>query len=318
LPTAAKLAANTITTPGRPLPVARSDAAMLPIPAAPPVPAHHSSRTGHSRDHAPLRIAHLYPSLLNVAGDGGNLIALQRRAEWRGIAVETVAVEKDETPDFRTFDIVLFHGGQDVEMAVAARDFARKSPSLRDAAADGVVVFAVCAGLQLLGHRYISNDGEEMLGADILDLETRGGPQRFMQHAACEVTIDGVTETVVGFENHSGLTELGAGCEPFGRVIAGAGNNGRDGLEGARFRNVFATYLHGPCLPKNPWLTDELIKIAIARAEGLPRGQVFLAPLDDELESRAHEVALAKALANRGQRTALEPARLVRGQKKGR
>ena len=229
-----------------------------------------------------------------------------------------MAVEKDETPDFRKFDIVLFHGGQDVEMAVAAKDFAHKSPSLRDAAAEGVVVFAVCAGLQLLGQRYISNDGEEMLGADILDLETRGGPQRFMQHAACEVTIDGVTETVVGFENHSGLTELGAGCESFGRVIAGAGNNGRDGLEGARFRNVFATYLHGPCLPKNPWLTDQLIRIAVGRAEGLPRTQVFLAPLDDELENRAHEVALAKALANRGQRTALEPARLVRGQKKGR
>jgi hypothetical protein len=290
---------------------------MFPIPAAPPVPAPHFTRTGHSRDHAPLRIAHLYPSLLNVAGDGGNLIALQRRAEWRGIPVETVAVEKDETPDFRKFDIVLFHGGQDVEMAVAAKDFAHKSPSLRDAAAEGVVVFAVCAGLQLLGQRYISNDGEEMLGADILDLETRGGPQRFMQHAACEVTIDGVTETVVGFENHSGLTELGAGCESFGRVIAGAGNNGRDGLEGARFRNVFATYLHGPCLPKNPWLTDQLIRIAVGRAEGLPRTQVFLAPLDDELENRAHEVALAKAMANRGKRTALEPARLVRGQKIG-
>ena len=314
---AAEPAGEPITKPAQPPPVARSSAPMFPIPAAPPVPAPHFTRTGHSRDHAPLRIAHLYPSLLNVAGDGGNLIALQRRAEWRGIPVETVAVEKDETPDFRKFDIVLFHGGQDVEMAVAARDFARKSPSLRDAAADGVVVFAVCAGLQLLGHRYISNDGEEMLGADILDLETRGGPQRFMQHAACEVTIDGVTETVVGFENHSGLTELGAGCESFGRVIAGAGNNGRDGLEGARFRNVFATYLHGPCLPKNPWLTDQLIRIAVGRAEGLPRTQVFLAPLDDELENRAHEVALAKAMANRGKRTALEPARLVRGQKIG-
>jgi CobQ-like glutamine amidotransferase family enzyme len=307
----AKLAVETIRT----LPAARADVPMFPIPPAPPVPAPHFTRTGHSRDHAPLRIAHLYPSLLNVAGDGGNLIALQRRAEWRGIPVETVAVEKNETPDFRKFDIVLFHGGQDVEMAVAARDFALKAPSLRDAAADGVVVFAVCAGLQLLGHRYISNDGEEMLGADILDLETRGGPQRFMQHAACEVTIDGVTETVVGFENHSGLTELGAGCESFGRVIAGAGNNGRDGLEGARFRNVFATYLHGPCLPKNPWLTDQLIGIAIGRAEGVPRNQVFLAPLDDDLESHAHEVALAKAMANRGRRTALEPARLVRGRK---
>jgi hypothetical protein len=202
-------------------------------------------------------------------------------------------------------------------MAVAAEDFALKAPSLRAAVADGVVVFAVCAGLQLLGHRYVSNAGEEMLGAGILDLETRGGPQRFMQHAACEVTIDGATETVVGFENHSGLTQLGPGCETFGRVIAGAGNNGRDGLEGARFRNVFATYLHGPCLPKNPWLTDQLIRIAVGRAEGVLPGKVALAPLNDELEARAHEVALAKAMANRGKRTALEPARLVRGQQKG-
>ncbi|MGD0248781.1 MAG: hypothetical protein ABSB75_06980, partial [Candidatus Limnocylindrales bacterium] len=278
-------------------------------------PVVHSIRSSHSRDHKPLRIAHLYPSLLNVAGDGGNLIAIQRRAQWRGIPVEVVAVEKDETPDFRTFDIVLFHGGQDVEMAVAATDFARKAPSMREAVAEGVVVFAVCAGLQLLGHRYITNAGEVMLGAGILDLETRGGPQRFMQHAACEVTIDGVTEAVVGFENHSGLTELGPGCEAFGRVIAGAGNNGRDGLEGARSGNVFATYLHGPCLPKNPWLTDQLIRLAVGRAEGLRPARVVLAALDDEMEKRAHEVALAKAIANRGKRTALEPARLVRGQK---
>ena len=275
----------------------------------------HSPRSIHSHDHRPLRIAHLYPSLLNVAGDGGNLIAIQRRAQWRGIPVEVVAVEKAETPDFRKFDIVLFHGGQDVEMAVAAEDFALKAPSLREAVDEGVVVFAVCAGLQLLGHRYVSNAGEEMLGAGILDLETLGGPQRFMQHAACEVTIDGVTETIVGFENHSGLTTLGPGCEAFGKVIAGAGNNGRDGLEGARSRNVFATYLHGPCLPKNPWLTDQLIRIAVGRAEGVKPAKVVLAPLDDELEARAHEVAMAKAMANRGRRTALEPAKLVRGQK---
>jgi hypothetical protein len=306
---------------------ARSGKSSLPIQLAetvrsiqpePPVPvlepAHRSSRTNPSGDHRPLRIAHLYPSLLNVAGDGGNLIAIQRRAQWRGIPVEVVAVEKGESPDFRKFDIVLFHGGQDVEMGVAAADFAHKALSLREAAADGLVVFAVCAGLQLLGHRYVSNAGEEMVGAGILDLETRGGPQRFMQHAACEVTIDGVTETVVGFENHSGLTMLGPGCEEFGRVVAGAGNNGRDGLEGARWRNVFATYLHGPCLPKNPWLTDQLIRIAVGRAERVAPSAVRLQPLNDQLERRAHDVALAKAMANRGRRTALEPAKLVRGQ----
>lgn len=288
-----------------------------PLQPAPPAPAHRSGQAHHSDDHEPLRVAHLYPSLLNVAGDTGNLVAIQRRAQWRGIPVEVVPVEKGETPDFRKFDIVLFHGGQDVEMAVAAADFAHKAPSLREAAEEGVVVFAVCAGLQLLGHRYISNAGEEMLGAGILDLETRGGLQRFMQHAACEVMIDGVAETIVGFENHSGLTQLGPGCEAFGRVIAGAGNNGRDGLEGARWRNVFATYLHGPCLPKNPRLTDHLLRIAVGRSEGVPSARVHLAPLYDELERRAHDAALAKAMANRGSRTALEPAKLVRGQKVG-
>jgi CobQ-like glutamine amidotransferase family enzyme len=299
------------------LDLTNSSLSSVPAVPNPLAPALHSASSEHSRDHRPLRIAHLYPSLLNVAGDGGNLIALQRRAQWRGIPVEIVAVEKGEVPDFRTFDIVLFHGGQDVEMAVAAADFALKAASLRAAVAEGVIVFAVCAGLQLLGHRYVSNAGEEMLGAGILDLETRGGPQRFMQHAACEVELNGVKETVVGFENHSGLTELGSGCEAFGRVIAGAGNNGRDEQEGARSGNVFATYLHGPVLPKNPWLTDQLIKIAVGRAEGSSPARVSLAPLDDTLEQRAHEVALAKAMANRGKRTALEPARLVRGQKAG-
>jgi len=126
-----------------------------------------------------------------------------------------------------------------------------------------------------------------MLGAGILDLETRAGPQRFMQHAACEVTIDGVTETVVGFENHSGLTELGPGAEPFGRVIAGAGNNGRDRLEGARSGNVFATYLHGPCLPRTRGSRTISSGSRVGRAEGVRPARVVLAPLNDELEDRA-------------------------------
>ncbi len=262
-------------------------------------------------DHPPIRIAHLYSSLLNVAGDGGNVIAVERRAGWRGIPVEIVPVELGETPDLAAFDMVFIQGGQDVEMAVAAGDLQRKAPSLREAADRGVVIFAVCAGLQLLGHRYIPSIGATMEGIGILDLETRGGPQRFMQHAACDVTFADRTETVVGFENHSGLTELGPGARPFGRVVAGAGNNGRDGTEGAVRDHVYATYLHGPVLPKNPWLTDELIRVALERRVGAP---VDLAPLDDALERHAHDVALEKALRNRGRRTALEPARLVRDQ----
>jgi len=261
-------------------------------------------------DLPPLRIAHLWPRLLNVAGDGGNLMAIESRSRWRGIRFETVAIETgDPVTDFTGFDIVLVHGGQDVEMLLVAKDLAARAPALREAADAGVVMLAVCAGLQLFGHVYAPSTGESMEGAHILDLETRAGSQRFMQHAACEVTIDGHTDTVVGFENHSGVTELGPGLQPFGRVIAGAGNNGRDGLEGARRDNVFATYLHGPVLPKNPWLADVLVRIAFERRTGAP---VILAPLDDALEQRNHDVALAKALYNRGARTAVTPANLGR------
>ncbi len=261
-------------------------------------------------DLPPLRIAHLWPRLLNVAGDGGNVTAIEVRSRWRGIVTETVGYEAgDPVPDLTTFDIVFVQGGQDVEMALAAADMPRIAGALRDAADAGVVMLPVCAGLQLLGHAYIPNAGPALEGAHVLDLETRGGSQRFMQHAACEVTILGETATVVGFENHSGVTELGPGAVPFGRVVAGAGNNGRDGNEGARRDNVFATYLHGPVLPKNPWLADVLVRIALARRTG---ASVVLAPLDDAIESHNHDVALAKALRHRGERTALTPAQLHR------
>ena len=162
-------------------------------------------------DYPTLRLAHLYPSLLNVAGDGGNVMAVVQRCAWRGIPTEVVDVEVGDTPDFSTFDMVFIQGGQDVEMQVAAADLGLKAPSLREAADQGVVVFAVCAGLQLLGKRYVPSAGEPMEGLALLDLETHGGPQRFMQHVAVEMTVDGATGTVVGFENHSGLTELGPG-----------------------------------------------------------------------------------------------------------
>ena len=261
-------------------------------------------------DLPPLKIAHLYPSLLNVAGDGGNVTAIVNRAAWRGLTAEVVPVGLDETPDFASFDIVFFQGGQDVEMMVAAADLQAKGPSLREAAEAGVVMLAVCAGMQLFGHRYLPSSGEEIRGIGVLDLETRAGSTRFMQHAACLVTIDGRTETVVGFENHSGCTTLGADAQPFGQVVAGAGNNGTDGTEGARQHNVFATYLHGPVLPKNPWLADSLAQIALARWVGEP---VELAPLDDTAEVRSHGKSLQLALAHRGESTVLAPAQLARG-----
>jgi CobQ-like glutamine amidotransferase family enzyme len=260
-------------------------------------------------DQPTLRMAHLYPSLLNVAGDGGNVVAMQFRAHARGIGSTVVDIGIDDDVDFTSFDAIFFHGGQDVEMSVVADDLQNKAPSLREAADAGVLVFGVCAGLQLLGHRYIPSAGPAMAGAGVLDLETRGGTVRYMQHAACDVTIDGDTATVVGFENHSGITELGPDAAPFGIVIAGGGNNGVDGTEGARRGNVFATYLHGPVLPKNPWLTDHLLSLVMTRRTGQPYAP---APLDDTIEERNHQVAQDLAIANRGQRTALQPAQMGR------
>jgi len=256
-----------------------------------------------------IRIAHLYPSLLNVAGDGGNVIAIERRAGWRGIATEVVPVDFGEATDLTTFDLIFIQGGQDIEMAVAADDLQHKAASLRDAADQGVTIFAVCAGLQLLGHRYIPATGPAIEGIGLLDLETRAGEQRFMQHAACQVGFGDGVQTIVGFENHSGLTELGSAERPFGTVIAGAGNNGRDQTEGARRANIYATYLHGPVLPKNPWLADHLIRIVLERRLG---GPIQLVELDDALERSVHDHALEVALHNRGRKTALEPARLGR------
>jgi CobQ-like glutamine amidotransferase family enzyme len=257
-----------------------------------------------------LRIAHLYPALLNVAGDGGNVMSVVNRATWRGLSTEVVPVGLGDTPDFTSFDMVFFQGGQDVEMMVAAQDLAAKGPSLREAADAGVVFLAVCAGLQLLGHRYIPTRGDEVPGVGVLDLETAAGSTRFMQHAACRVTIAERTNVVVGFENHSGRTTLGPDARPFGTVVAGAGNNRTDGTEGARQRNVFATYLHGPVLPKNPWLADALAQLAWERKVGAP---VELTALDDTVEVRNHDKALELALAHVGETTVLQPAQLARG-----
>lgn len=258
-----------------------------------------------------LRILHLHPSVLNVAGDAGNVLALQQRARWRGLSVEIRRVDPGEPVEPGWADITIIGGGQDVEMRVAAAGLREQADGLRASIEGGAVVFAVCAGLQLLGRVYVPATGEPIDGVSILDLETRGGPTRFMQHAACEVELDRSKAVVVGFENHSGLTELGPGARPFGRVVLGAGNNGRDGTEGARpadGSHVYATYLHGPILPKNPWLADRLLSAALVRRHGA----VELEPLPDVTETRAHQEALAAARRAKGRPTAIPAARLGR------
>jgi len=258
-----------------------------------------------------LHILHLHPSVLNVAGDGGNVLAIQRRAEWRGIAVEVRRADPGDEIDASWPDLTVIGGGQDTEMRVAADGLRGQASGLRASVEGGAVIFAVCAGLQLLGRVYVPSVGEPIEGLGMLDLETRGGPERFMQHAACRVELGDGVDTVVGFENHSGLTTLGPDARPFGSVLLGAGNNGRDGTEGARPADgapIFATYLHGPVLPKNPWLTDRLIERALERRHGTVR----LEPRPDVTETRAHDEALAAAERARGRRTAIHAATLGR------
>ncbi len=251
-----------------------------------------------------LRICHLYPTLLSVAGDRGNLFAIQRRCEWRGFATEVTEVGVGQSADFTQFDLILFHGGQDKEMDVAARDLVDKAASLRDAVEADVAVLAVCAGYQLLGHYYQPFTGPRLEGVGALDLHTEGGNTRFMNHIAVECAFaEGGPQTLVGFENHSGRTYLGPRAAPLGRVVAGSGNNGEDGGEGARYRQVYGTYLHGPILPKNPWFTDHLIRAGLRHryAEVAP-----LAALPDGAEERAHTAAMQLAMRLKGKMTALE------------
>lgn len=250
-----------------------------------------------------LKIAHLYPTLMSVAADRGNLFSLKKRCSWRGIATQIDSVFVRQTPDFSAYDLILFHGGADREMGIAARDLQSKRTSLHEAAEANTVFLAVCAGYQLLGHSYTSVQGSELRGIGLLDLHTEGGRTRFMTHIALECTFEGLGKRIlVGYENHSGRTYLGPNVQPLGKVLAGWGNNGKDGHEGAVYKNVFGTYLHGPVLPKNPWFTDLLIQRALERRYK----HVELQALDDSTENAAHAAALQLALEFRGSTSAIE------------
>ena len=240
-----------------------------------------------------VRICHLYPRLLSVAGDRGNLFAIMQRCAWRGIRYSVTEADVGEVPDFTQADLIMMHGGQDREMTTAARDLAAKAGPLRAAIEADAVVLAVCAGYQLLGRHYAPPNGPPIQGLGVLDAVTEGGPTRFIGHVAVECDLGGRRRELLGFENHSGRTYLGSGAKPLGQVLAGAGNNGADGTEGARYREVYATYLHGPALPKNPWFADYLLSRALSH-----RYQDFgpLSPLPDQVEAQAHAAALRLAL----------------------
>jgi CobQ-like glutamine amidotransferase family enzyme len=240
-----------------------------------------------------LRVLSLYPEQMNIYADRGNILFLQRRCEWRGIGFSHAGAGPGEGFDPAEHDLIYIGGGQDRDQRVVAKDMvASKRESLSQAVADGAALLAVCGGYQLLGHSY--QLGEERLpGLGLADLETVREPgPRLIGNVAIEVDLGQGPRLLAGFENHGGRTYLGPGAEPLGRVVKGHGNNGRDGFEGVRLDNVIGTYLHGPLLPKNAWLADHLIALALERRYGRPPE---LAPLDDSVEAAAHESARAAA-----------------------
>mgnify|MGYP001258138623 CR=1 FL=1 len=240
-----------------------------------------------------LRIGWLYGHEMNIYGDRGNVMALARRAEWRGIAasVETIGLGEPLDPD--EFDVYFWGGGQDREQIAVSRDMlGAKGAALRQAIEDDAPVLAVCGGYQLLGHHYHPFEGDDLPGIGALDVVSEAGHERYIGNVVVETDDLG---TLVGFENHSGKTFLGEGVRPLGRVRVGRGNNGQDGAEGARYRNTIGCYLHGALLPKNPRLADWLIERALERRYGTAN----LAPLDDAFEWQAPAGGGARAAALR-------------------
>jgi lipid II isoglutaminyl synthase (glutamine-hydrolysing) len=242
---------------------------------------------------AELRLLALYPEQMNIYADRGNMIFLQRRCEWRGIRFRYAAAGPGEGFDPADHDLIYIGGGQDRDQVLVAEDMLRtKRDAIASAVEDGAALLAVCGGYQLLGHSY--QLGETSIpGLGIADLETVREPgARLIGNVSIEVDLGGGPQVLAGFENHGGRTYLGDGAEPLGRVLHGHGNNDRDGMEGTKRLNLIGTYLHGPLLPKNAWLADRLIGLAIERRTG---NRPDLERLPDELEAASHESALRAA-----------------------
>jgi CobQ-like glutamine amidotransferase family enzyme len=234
----------------------------------------------------------LYPDLMNIYGDRGNILTLLKRAEWRGYDARLLELGRGTTQRMEDVDVFFFGGGQDREQALVYEDLLEhKQPPLEMAVQAGAAVLAVCGGYQLLGHYYQTAEGERFPGIGLIDVKTEAGKKRFIGDVVVDTQIDDVKpSTLVGFENHSGRTFLGPKARPLGRVRLGFGNNGADGTEGCLQGGVLGTYLHGSLLPKNPHLADHLIRSALRR-----RGVADLSPLDDSVEMAAHEQILERA-----------------------
>ena len=237
-----------------------------------------------------LKICHLYPDILNLYGDRGNILCMERRLRWRDIAVSTTNISVGMPLKAADYDLFFIGGGQDFEQEVLLEDLrGAKTAEIKAAVNDGKAFLAICGGYQMLGNYYKTWDGEQCDFTGALDLYTIGCTKRLIGNYM--FTCDDLPgQTVVGFENHSGKTHLGRGVEPLGTVLAGFGNNGEDGTEGAHYKNAFGTYSHGPMLPKNPEFCDMLLATALEHRYG----KAELAPLDDTLELLAHDEMCAR------------------------
>lgn len=233
-----------------------------------------------------LRICHLYPDILNLYGDGGNILCMQKRLQWRGIESSLTRLTLGSNPRFSDFDLIFIGGGQDFEQGLLVDELKRGcGRELRSAVNDGLCLLTICGGFQLLGRSFKTHEGKTLEFAGAIDMYTVASKERMTGDYKFRCGDNSSGSIVVGFENHSGKTYLGAGVAPLGTVLHGHGNNGEDGTEGVRYKNTFGSYSHGPLLPKNPELCDHILLTALERKYG----SAELSPLDDSVELRAHD-----------------------------
>ena len=238
-----------------------------------------------------LKICHMYPDVLNLYGDRGNVLCMTRRLAWRGIYASVTKLPIGRRESLAGFDIVFIGGGQDFEQQVLLDDLHRgKDKEIVAAIEDGVTFLTICGGYQMMGSYYETYDHKRCDFIGAVDLYTVGSKQRMIGNYKFRCSEGAGGSVAVGFENHSGKTWLGKGVEPLGMVLAGFGNNGEDGTEGVHYKNLFGSYSHGPLLPKNPALCDLLLLTALRRKYGVDA----LDPLDDAAELAAHDEMCAK------------------------